>query len=132
MKNELLIKKLLEQADEDMGAVEALKKAGYYGQALFWGHLVLEKYFKALWVFKNQSTSYPYTHNLLHLLRDCDVANKKEQIIFLAQMNQFQTAGRYGDTLKKLEHTVTQETCCSLVNEIQNQIQWVREQMEKK
>ncbi len=114
-----------------MGAVKALKKAGYFGQALFWGHLVLEKYLKALWVFKNKSISYPFTHNLLHLLRDCDVEHTKEQIVFLAQMNQFQTAGRYLDTLKKIEHTVSMETCCSLINEIQKQLLWIRKQMEK-
>ncbi len=114
-----------------MGAVKALEKAGYYGQALFWGHLVLEKYYKALWVFKNKRNSYPFTHNLLHLLRDCDVEHTKEQIVFLAQMNQFQTTGRYIDTLKKLEHTVSKETCSTLIYEIQKQMLWIKKQMEK-
>jgi hypothetical protein len=69
---------------------------------------------------------------LLRLLKECNIEPNENQIIFLAEMNQFQAAGRYGDTLQKLESTVSKETCDSLFIEIENQMLWIKNQMVKK
>jgi len=132
MTNEQHIQFLIKQADEDIGATEALLKAGYYGQTLFWAHLTLEKLCKALWVFKNGSENYPYVHNLLRLLKECNVELTDEQKLFYAEMNQFQAAGRYGDYLQKLESTVTSDVCEKLMLEVKNQILWIKQQMANK
>jgi HEPN domain-containing protein len=127
-----LIDNLFQQAEDDFGAANALFQAGYYVQSLFWGHLVLEKLLKALWIYRNNDGNYPHIHNLLRLLKECNIDPNEKQIIFLAEMNQFQAAGRYGDTLLKLESTVSKETCDSLFIEIENQMVWIRNQMGKK
>jgi HEPN domain-containing protein len=132
MDRETLIKFLLDQADDDLGAANALLEAGYYAQSLFWGHLVLEKLLKALWIYHNNDINYPHIHNLLRLLKECNTDPNDKQIIFLAEMNQFQATGRYGDTLLKLESTISKETCNSLFSEIENQMIWIKSQMEKK
>jgi HEPN domain-containing protein len=123
---------LEKQAEEDYGAADALFRAGYYGQCLFWSHLVLEKLVKALWIFKNKKQNYPYIHNLLRLLKDCDVELSDEQIIFYSEMNQFQARGRYGDFLGKLENTVSFEISEKLMNETKSQMIWIKQQMGKR
>src|SRR5437773_568063 len=109
MKMEEHVDSLIEQAKNDYGAAEALAAAGYYGHALFFAHLALEKLCKAMWILKNKSTDYPYIHNLLRLLKESDVKLFEEQTEFYSEMNQFQARGRYSDALKKLEATVTKE-----------------------
>ncbi len=132
MTNEQHIQFLINQADEDIGATEALLQAGYFGQSLFWAHLTLEKLCKALWVYTNGSENHPFVHNLLRLLKECNVDMTDEQKLFYAEMNQFQTAGRYGDYLQKLENTVTSDVCEKLMTEVKNQIRWIKQQMESK
>ena len=132
MKQSEHIKELMMQAEDDFGATEALFLANYYGQCLFWAHLTLEKFCKALWVFKNESDNYPYIHNLLRLLKECNVKLSDEQKLFYAEMNQFQAVGRYGDYLKKLESTITLDVCKKLITEVKNQMLWIKQQMENK
>ena len=132
MDKKTLIEFLIHQADDDFGAAEALLKAGYFAQSLFWGHLVLEKLLKALWIYRNDDENYPHIHNLLRLLKECNIEPIDKQIILFAEMNQFQATGRYGDTLLKLESTVSKETCSSLFFEIEKQIIWIKGQMGKK
>jgi len=132
MTNEQHIQFLIRQADEDFGATEALYQSGYFGQSLFWAHLTLEKLCKALWIFKNENEKYPYVHNLLRLLKECNTVLSEDQILFYAEMNQFQAAGRYGDYLKKLEESITPDVCINLLIEVKKQMLWIKQQMQNK
>jgi len=58
MKPKKQIQELTAQAENDFGAAEALRKAGYPAHALFWLHLVLEKLCKAIWVKHNRNADY--------------------------------------------------------------------------
>ncbi len=88
---------LIKQSEDDLGASEALANAGYFAHSLFWAHLVLEKLCKALWIHRNHNLHYPYIHNLLRLLKESNQTLTNEQIEFFAEMNQFQSHGRYID-----------------------------------
>ena len=125
------IKELIAQAEIDYGAAEALSKAGFYAQALFWAHLVLEKLCKALWISVKQNVDYPYIHNLLRLLKETDVTLSDEQTKFYATMNQFQAVGRYTDDGKKLQQTVSKNTCERYLEKTQTQMQWLLQLMQK-
>ncbi len=121
---------LIDQANEDYGAAQALYKAGYHAHALFWAHLVLEKLCKALWVKNKKSEKYPYIHNLIRLLTDTKTIVSEEQMKFFADMNQFQSKGRYADTLHLFEKTVSKQVCEKYLNETQKQMQWLINQMQ--
>src|ERR1017187_2638032 len=119
---------LINQADEDLGVTEAIQAAGYYGQALFWGHLVLEKMCKALYLQNNNRMDYPYIHNLLVLLNKSNVDINEEQIAFYSDMNSFQAKGRYADTLHEIEATVTKEVCEKYIDKLKTEMIWLKKQ----
>jgi HEPN domain-containing protein len=83
------------QAEDDWGAIDALFQIGKYSQSLFWAHLVLEKYSKAIWIKDNSSNIPPRTHNLIHLLSQTSLILSEEQQEFLLFVNRFQIEGRY-------------------------------------
>jgi HEPN domain-containing protein len=122
---------LINQAGEDFRAALVLADAGFYGHALFWAHLVLEKFCKALWIFKNQNPVYPYIHNLLRLLKESNVELSNDQIEFYAEMNQFQAQGRYSDELKKMENTVNNELAIQYLENTKKEMKWLLNQMQK-
>jgi HEPN domain-containing protein len=126
------ISELIDQAENDYGAANALFNAGYYGHSMFWAHLTLEKTCKALWIYSNNSLSYPFVHNLLKLLKECPVNLSVSQIEFFGEMNQFQTQGRYGDSLKKLELSVDEKVCKEMLVKTKSEMQWLLNQMQKK
>ena len=130
MKPEEHIQLLTQQAQDDFGAAQALQKAGYYGHALFWVHLVMEKMCKALWVYKNNKVDYPYIHNLLRLLKESNVELSEEQIKFYSDVNRFQSKGRYPDTLHEIEATVTKEICEHYFTLTQTEITWLKQQLQ--
>lgn len=126
------INSLLEQVKQDIGATETLQNAGYYSQALFWGHLVLEKMCKALWIKNNNSVEYPRTHNLIKLFRESNIELSIEKTEFYAEINQFQVTGRYDDTLRKIEYSVSEETCQKFMEILKTEKQWIKTQILEK
>ncbi len=119
------IKLLTTQAEDDFGAADALAIAGYYGQSLFWAHLVLEKLCKALWVKNNNDIDYPYIHNLIKLLKEAGIRLSQQQIEFYTEMNQFQAQGRYADELQMVEGTVSKEICYQYLENVKTERQWL-------
>ena len=101
------IKELIAQSKNDLGASNALAMAGYYAHSLFFAHLVLEKLCKALWMKHKQVKDYPYTHNLIKLITDANVTITEMQMQFYADMNIFQTKGRYQETIVAIENSMT-------------------------
>lgn len=97
------------QAEDDWGAVEALFEVEKYSQCLFWAHLVLEKYSKAIWIRDNAGNVPPKTHNLNHLLSQTTLVLTEEQQEFLLFINRFQIEGRYPDYI-----TIIQNICDAL------------------
>ena len=126
------IKSLQEQVKQDIIAADALQKAACYSQALFWAHLVLEKMCKALWIKKNNRIDYPYSHNLLKLFKESKVEITVEQKEFYAEMNQFQTTGRYDDSLYIPEDEVSKEDCEKLMERFKTEYQWIITQIQEK
>ena len=89
MTTEEHINSLIAETKQDLGASEALAEAGYYAHSLFFAHLVLEKLCKALWMKHRNSKEYPYTHNLIKLIKESKVVITVEQVQFYSDMNLF-------------------------------------------
>ena|ERR1035437_7421569 len=92
----------LKTADEDMKTMYLLYKEKKYVHALFFGHLHLEKYCKALWIKNNESNTPPKIHNLLTILERANVTVEEDKKIFLLKLNQYQLEGRYPSDWDKL------------------------------
>lgn len=78
------------------GTMMGLFGLKYYSEALFFGHITLEKALKALVVHKT-GKSAPVTHNLLHLVREAEFIVSKEEEIFLNIVTGFNVKTRYPD-----------------------------------
>ena len=130
MTREEHISLLVTQAQDDFGAANALAASGYFAHALFWSHLVMEKLCKALWMKKRNSINYPYIHNLIKLLDGASANLSEEQMIYYADMNQFQVMGRYTDTLQAIEKTVTKEICDLYFSKTKTEMTWLINQLQ--
>ena len=66
----------------------------WFPYALFFVHLSLEKFLKAILVHQNKNHA-PHTHNLAYLAGKIDSEFQKEQIELLEEMNEFNLESRY-------------------------------------
>jgi len=78
----------------DYDTMMSLMKSKRYSDALFFGHMVLEKSLKAL-VTKKTKEHAPYTHNLIHLHESADIELSDTSIDLLADVNEFNMRARY-------------------------------------
>ena len=130
MTTEEHINSLIAEASQDLGASEALAKAGYYAHSLFFAHLILEKICKAIWMKHKNSINYPYTHNLIKLIKETNIILTDEQVQFYSDMNLFQTKGRYPDTLHAIEKTITIDTYNKFSGQLKTEIEWLTKQLQ--
>ncbi len=83
-------------AREKRKTMDQLYASKRYADALFFGHLVLECALKAL-VVRTTRDHAPRTHNLLELARHAGVQLDSSALALLAEVNEFNQAGRYPD-----------------------------------
>ncbi|MFH0765418.1 MAG: HEPN domain-containing protein [Calditrichota bacterium] len=85
-------------AAEELEVAGDLLKKKRARQALFFCHLALEKYLKAL-VCRTISDVPPRIHNLVKLAEYANLELTKEQKLFLTEMNSYNIEGRYPEIL---------------------------------
>ena len=91
-------------SEKDWKATQDLFRTKHYIHALFWSHLVLEKFCKAHWVKDNIGNHPPRIHNLVRLIEQTHLKFSDEEMDFLRRMNDFQLEGRYPDYQNTLYH----------------------------
>ena len=74
-------------SEKDLPTVEILIEKAQYPQALFFGHLVLEKILKAHWVKDNDENAPPKIHNLIKLVNQTNLVFDADDLNFLEIMN---------------------------------------------
>lgn len=94
----------IEQAEDDWQAVNALFKGKNYLQSLFFGHLVIEKLCKALWIKHNVSNIPPRTHNLLYILSKVPINVPEDKSELLLKLNRFQLESRYPENINEIKN----------------------------
>jgi len=92
----------LKIAEKDQDMMAYLVAGRRYVQALFFGHLYLEKIAKALWVKNNIENIPPKTHNLLKIIKEAGLDLPTEDQAFLIKLNQYQIESRYPEDIDKL------------------------------
>lgn len=99
MKNED-VKKLVEYwqktAERDYQTMSGLFKLRRYPESLFYGHIVLEKVFKAL-VVQNKKKEAPKIHDLVKLSELAGLKTAKDQKEYLKIVSRFNMRTRYPD-----------------------------------
>jgi len=112
-------------AEEDLDVAKRLISDGKFRHGLFFAHLALEKYFKAL-VCHHTGNPAPRIHNLTRL---CDISGIKfsdEKRDFLAEMNQFNIMGRYPEILFP---AITNEDADYFMTHAEEAFQWLVRQL---
>jgi len=94
-------------AEHDYETMVCLFKGKRYSDALFFGHIVLEKALKGLAVMETEKEA-PYIHDLIRLAEIAKLKLPNETLEYLKIVNRFNMRTRYPDT--KLEFY----KCCDL------------------
>ena len=90
----------IDDSEKDFQVAKSLFISGYYSHCLFFCHLTIEKFLKAI-VVKRTKEYPPYTHDLRRLaeIANLDLNSKQEKILEI--ISTFNIAGRYADTKLK-------------------------------
>ena len=123
----------VESSDDDLETVEWLLKGKRYMHALFFGHLLLEKLFKAIYakVHPNEPIA-PKIHNLIVLAENCSIELSTDMRIKLSQINKFNIDGRYKFEKDAIYQICTKEFAddqIKIIKEIRN---WLKEKLTSK
>jgi len=85
-----------ESAASDLETTEVLLKGKRYSDALFFGHIVLEKILKAFVVLETKKEP-PKIHNLIRLFELAKLDLDEQTLKYLATVNTFNIRARYED-----------------------------------
>ncbi len=119
----------LESAHNDLGAAEQLFLSEKYDWCLFISHLVMEKTFKAYFVYKNDNKVPPKTHNLLKLAERSGLSLTENQKLFLDEVNDFNLEVRYPEYRREFYRLCTREFAEGYFTQIKEFITWLRSQI---
>ena len=123
----------MQSSDDDFVAMTRSFKIKNYNWALFIGHLVLEKLFKAIYVEKNpQNPHPPFTHNLIVLSEYCDIETTPEMDEKLGEINSFNISARYEDEHRKFFRQCTKEYTEEQIEIIKEIREWLKEKLMQK
>lgn len=111
--------------EKDQQVMILLYKNREFVYSLFFAHLILEKYCKALWVKNNVGNVPPKTHNILKLLEESKVEVDNDTKKFIARLSVYQLEGRYPQFKNALYNTTSQEKADYFMNEFEKFKSWL-------
>ncbi|MBU6426718.1 HEPN domain-containing protein [Patescibacteria group bacterium] len=114
-----VVKYWLETAAHDYETMEALLKTARYSDALFFGHIILEKAFKAL-IVKRTKEHAPYVHNLLQLQAISGIPLNEDDLNLLVEVNDFNIRARYPEQKLAFYKQATEEFTGGYMTRITN------------
>jgi len=104
-------------AEHDHKTMLALFKSKEYSNSLFFGHIVLEKALKGLYV-KHRKEQAPFTHDLSFLNKDLENNLSAKEEKFLDEVNNFNIRARYPDAKLKFYKECTKNYAEGKLKEI--------------
>jgi HEPN domain-containing protein len=120
MTKEEHIKYWLSSAEKDEDIMNYIFNGKRYVQALFFGHLFLEKICKAIWIKNHEENVPPKTHNLLKLLEGSNVGLDKDSQSFLIILNKYQIESRYPEDINSLYKDTDFQIATLYINKIKH------------
>ena len=123
----------IESSDKDFDAVDVLYYGKQYSHSLFFGHLALEKLFKAIYAKSNQlKPEAPKIHNLVRLSELCHIKLDNEMIEHLLLINTFNMEARYEHIKTDFNKLCTREFTLTQINLIKEIRKWLKEVLIRK
>ena len=116
-------------AKRDLKTVQNMFSMKDYIPALFYSHLHLEKYCKAIWVKNNNGNTPPKIHNLIKILDEAKISYSQEQKVFMIIMNNFQLEGRYPDYLDSLYKLYKKKNTGKILEQVKTFSLWLQQQL---
>jgi len=114
----------IEMAENDFNTMEDFYSIKRYNWSLFIGHLVLEKFIKALYVKINKKHP-PFLHDLTKLLSKCNVEVTEELYDLLDVITTFNINARYDDYKKAFYNQCTPQFTETWINHIKTIRLWI-------
>lgn len=126
------IKYWIESSRQDFQVAQHLAKLRHYPQCLFFCHLSIEKFLKAI-VAKSIKDYPPYTHDLRKLAEIANLDLNSGQKQFLDKIFTFNIAGRYADVkLKFYQKYNRKEYAQKYLKITKNLLLWLKKEFQKK
>jgi len=110
MDNKQIAEHWIDSSESDFKTMNILFDNKQFTHSLFWGHLMIEKLFKALYAKQNPSEPHaPKIHNLLTLAKRCDLEINDTVKKQLLTVTDFNLSSRYEDYKKEFYKQCTPE-----------------------
>ena len=120
----------INSAENDWKVTGHLFEKGDYPYALFFGHLTIEKFLKALFV-NNFDESPPYTHRLTYLAEKAGVDISSEKLELLEIMTDFNLETRYPDEKFSFYKKCTKEFTETYLKKIEGMKEWLLQRIQQ-
>ena len=118
-----------ESSDEDYNVMNVLYKNKKNNYCLFFGHLVIEKLLKALYVKNNPDNPIaPKIHNLILLSQKAKLNVPPEIREKIQVINTFNISARYDDYKRSFDKKCTNEYTAIQLKDIKEVQKWLKEQ----
>ena len=118
----------LSSSDNDYEVLVNLFQTRHYNWALFLGHIVLEKLFKAYFV-KKTGVHAPFSHDLRLLAKKCDMSLPDDMALQLDVITGFNINARYDSFKEDFQKRCTPEFSNEWLNNIKTIRQWIKERL---
>lgn len=117
-------------AKYDLETADAMLKAERYLYVAFMCQQSIEKIIKACYV-KQHTTTPPYTHNLLRLLRDLNFNDEITNDIAatIENLNSYYIECRYTEDIEELSKYLTKPKAVSILNSTKELFEWFRNKL---
>lgn len=119
------IKNLEFQAEQDLKAAKILFEREMYVQALFYGHLCIEKLLKAL-ILSRDNDLYPPIHNLKKLAQLANISLDESKILELDQISRFNISTRYDNEKLDFYKQATKDFSQFWLDKIEANYLWIK------
>jgi len=122
-----IIDNWLSLAKYDLATADDMLKSKRYLYVAFMCQQSVEKILKACYV-KQHTTTPPYTHNLLRLIKELNFKNEigDEKIATIEELNSYYIESRYTEDLDELSKLLTEANAVSVLNSTKELFEWIK------
>ena len=114
-------------AKYDLATAHDMSKAKKYLYVAFMCQQAIEKILKDCYVKQNTSTP-PYTHNLLRLVKDLSFKDEMgdEMMAAIEELNSYYIESRYTEDIEELSKFLTEAKAVSVLNSTKELFEWIK------
>ena len=127
-KRKAKVKYWLDSAEDDWKVAKHLFEKDDYSYSLFFGHLVIEKILKAVYVDRLEDNP-PFTHRLVYLAEKASLELTEDKLRILETVTDFNLEARYPDEKFSFKRKCTKKFTQKYLNEIEVTKKWLVKQI---